>query len=130
MGREDFIRLRRDTAAQWASVNPVLGSGEPGIETDTNKGKIGDGVTPWNSLAYFPSGATGTIAVEEGNVTVDASVDTLDFDASDFNITSDGPTEVDITLNYGTGAGQPAEGNHTHTGGAAGFVAIAKWLTD
>ena len=47
------IQLRRDTAANWTSANPILGQGEEGIETDTGKIKYGDGVTAWNSLAYF-----------------------------------------------------------------------------
>lgn len=46
------IQLRRGTAALWASVNPVLALGEPGLETDTRKVKYGDGVSDWNSLAY------------------------------------------------------------------------------
>ncbi len=48
----DIIKLRRDTAANWASYNPILSLGEPGVETDTKRWKIGDGVTAWNSLAY------------------------------------------------------------------------------
>ena len=51
----NVIKNRRDTAANWASVNPVLSAGEFGIETDTNKLKIGNGTTAWNSLAYFAS---------------------------------------------------------------------------
>lgn len=47
------IQIRRGTAAEWTSANPVLASGEWGFETDTNKGKIGNGVTAWNSLAYI-----------------------------------------------------------------------------
>lgn len=46
------IQLRRDSAADWASANPVLALGEPGVETDTLKVKVGDGSTAWNSLAY------------------------------------------------------------------------------
>ena len=46
------IQLRRDSAASWASVNPILAQGEPGAETDTGKLKIGDGVTRWNLLSY------------------------------------------------------------------------------
>ena len=46
------IKLRRDTAAAWALANPVLSAGEPGIETDTNLVKYGNGVTAWNSLPY------------------------------------------------------------------------------
>jgi hypothetical protein len=46
------IQLRRDTAVNWASTNPVLSLGEPGVEIDTHDMKIGDGVTAWNNLAY------------------------------------------------------------------------------
>jgi hypothetical protein len=46
------FQLRRDTAANWTSANPVLALGEPGVETDTLKLKIGDGFAAWNSLGY------------------------------------------------------------------------------
>lgn len=52
------IKLRRDTASNWTSANPVLASGEIGIETDTNKIKIGDGITAWSSLSYFADAAS------------------------------------------------------------------------
>ena len=45
---------RRDTAANWTSANPTLLAGEIGIESDTNKIKLGDGSTAWTSLAYTP----------------------------------------------------------------------------
>lgn len=56
------IKTRRDTAANWSSVNPVLALGEIGIETDTRKIKFGDGTTPWNSLAYSSGGSGGGIS--------------------------------------------------------------------
>ena len=34
-------------------VNPTLSVGEFGIETDTNKVKIGDGSTQWSLLGYL-----------------------------------------------------------------------------
>lgn len=47
----DLIQFRRDTAERWAAANPVLAEGELGLVLDTlNQCKIGDGVTPWNSL--------------------------------------------------------------------------------
>lgn len=46
------IQMRRDTAANWTSVNPILASGEIGLETDTDLFKVGDGVTAWSSRAY------------------------------------------------------------------------------
>jgi hypothetical protein len=47
------IQLRKDTSANWGSVNPVLLKGEPGFETDTGKLKIGDGTTAWSALGYI-----------------------------------------------------------------------------
>jgi hypothetical protein len=52
------IQKRRDTAANWTAVNPVLAQGEEGIELDTNKEKIGNGTTAWNSLPYKTLGLT------------------------------------------------------------------------
>lgn len=46
------ILLRNDTKAQWATVNPVLGKGEVGIESDTRLFKFGNGTTAWNDLKY------------------------------------------------------------------------------
>ncbi|QPB07972.1 tail fiber protein [Synechococcus phage S-H38] len=46
------IQLRRGSAQEWANVNPTLAIGELGIEIDTGRIKIGDGVTSWNSLRY------------------------------------------------------------------------------
>lgn len=50
------IQLRRGTAAEWDSANPVLASGEPSFEKDTGNFKIGDGSTAYNSLPPFASG--------------------------------------------------------------------------
>ena len=52
----DIIQLRRDSALNWANVNPVLADGELGYETNTKKGKIGTGLLPWNNLPYSWSG--------------------------------------------------------------------------
>ena len=46
------LQLRRDGPQQWANVNPILAQGELGIELDTSRLKIGDGVTPWNSMGH------------------------------------------------------------------------------
>lgn len=49
------IKHRGGTAAQWIAANPVLNAREFGVETDTGKFKLGDGVTAWLSLPYFAS---------------------------------------------------------------------------
>lgn len=57
------FQLRRATSSAWISTNPILQAGEPGFDTTNNCLKIGDGVTPWNSLSYLNScsggGSTG-----------------------------------------------------------------------
>ena len=80
----DLIQLRRDTAANWTSANPVLSQGEQGYETDTGKMKIGDGSTAWSSLAYFvdPSSyatvaTTGAYSDLTGTPTIPADVSDL-----------------------------------------------------
>ena len=53
------IIQRHDTAANWASANPVLAQGEMGIEDDTRKFKFGDGTTAWAGLPYASSEGGG-----------------------------------------------------------------------
>lgn len=48
-----LFQFRRDVSGNWGSVNPVLASGEMGLELDTGKIKFGDGSTAWSGLAYF-----------------------------------------------------------------------------
>jgi len=52
------IQFRRDTASAWSTVNPILSQGEAGYEFDTGRFKVGNGLSPWNSLPYS-SGVTG-----------------------------------------------------------------------
>ena len=64
------IKLRRGTAAEWTTANPILAAGEMGIETDTRKFKFGDGTTPWNTLAYASAeggGGTGDVTAAGDN---------------------------------------------------------------
>lgn len=46
------IIMRNDTAENWRIKNPILDKGEIGVESNTNKFKIGDNATAWNDLAY------------------------------------------------------------------------------
>lgn len=53
------VIIRHGSAALWKSTNPLLASGEPGVETDTQKLKVGDGKRKWNLLPYVSQGSTG-----------------------------------------------------------------------
>jgi hypothetical protein len=52
-------QFKRAIASRWTSVNPILASGELGLETDTFKMKFGDGTSHWNTLPYANIGNTG-----------------------------------------------------------------------
>jgi len=45
------IQLRRGSNAEFIASDPVLASGEPAYAVDVKLFKIGDGLSPWNSLS-------------------------------------------------------------------------------
>lgn len=45
--------VKVDTSTNWATLNPILRSGTIALESDTSKYKVGDGVSNWNTLAYY-----------------------------------------------------------------------------
>lgn len=70
MPRNVAIQVRRGTAAEWTSSNPILYVGEICLETDTHKTKYGDGSTHWNDLPY------STCPVDGNSVPVQVMRDT------------------------------------------------------
>lgn len=72
------IQLRRDTEANWASTNPILSSGELGLDTTNSVVKIGDGVTAWSSLSTafvksITAGTNVTVSTTNGVTTVNST---------------------------------------------------------
>ena len=59
----DLIKFKRGTTAQWASLNPVLVAGEPGVDLDTGEVRVGDGVTAWADLPS--TGTADGVTAEE-----------------------------------------------------------------
>jgi len=145
------IQLRRGTAAQWSSANPILASGEMGVETDTGQFKVGNGITAWNSLSYGGlQGPAQTNSIQsfgdgsDGDVTLSAGVTTLTKDMFYNNLTLTGAAKIatagyrvfvkgilDISaagagaINADGGAGSTAT---IQTGGAAGTNIAAAML--
>ena len=85
-----LIQLRKSLASEWTSVNPILADGEPGVERDTKKMKLGDGITAWNLLPYTSPGPVGPqgekgdfsyaddlIGVSTSNLTLQANVHSI-----------------------------------------------------
>jgi len=62
-GNIHTLQLHRANASAWTMANPVLYEGETGVELDTLRLKVGDGVTPWNSLVYFGNTGEPTNAI-------------------------------------------------------------------
>ena len=61
------IQLKHGLAASWADKNPVLLAGEVGIETDTLKMKVGDGISNWKALGYLGADANDILAIINEN---------------------------------------------------------------
>lgn len=73
------IKIRRDTAENWSSNNPVLAEGELAYSTTNKMLKVGDGSSSFNSLDWLeagshPSGNSVTLSLpaNEGSLTAPA----------------------------------------------------------
>lgn len=115
----DRIQLRRDTAANWAAVNPVLADGEIGLEQDTGQFKLGNGVSAYTALSYGglqgPQGETGPSG-SDANLTWGSILGTL-ADQTDLQAALEAKASIDAPSFTG-----PAH--------FAGAVAFASTLTE
>lgn len=133
------IQFRRDTTANWTSINPILLQGEFAYSLDTGFAKIGDGSSTWSQLAYFggtgPTGPTGIIGAT-GSTGPSVSIlgstgyvfspgaSGIGFTGSGIsNITSDG-SYVTVTITSGSGPTGATGANSTVPGptGSTGTV--------
>lgn len=87
-------KQKYDTSINWTSNNPVLLAGEIGIESDTNKFKIGNGTSAWNELDYAGGGEVVLYSTTgqntDGAMTQKATTDAL-------------PQCIEIEMNMQTG---------------------------
>ena len=117
------IQLRRDSALGWSTNNPILASGEIGIELSPTPAqivlfKLGDGITAWNSLPYqneaisvatlgantftgqqdAPSFASPLFKGKVANLTVGPGTQALNLSTHDyFNLFLGGATTLTLT---------------------------------
>jgi hypothetical protein len=89
----NIIKLRRDTAANWASVNPTLASGEMGLDTTNDKIKIGNNSSTWSALPYAfdtPTGVTtkANNAQSAAEATAAGALTTHEADTSTHGVTT------------------------------------------
>lgn len=151
------IQLRRDTAANWVAVNPVLSQGEPGVELDTNKWKIGNGTSTWavlsyqgtqlptNSAGYLYNNGSGTLswgAIQTGGTvtSVGLNLGSTGLTSSTATITSSGTFAITGTLAIAHGGTGATTAHHainallpTQTGQTGSFLttdgSTASWAT-
>ena len=100
------IQMRRDTASNWTSNNPTLAAGEWGLETDTDKFKIGTGSAAWNALGYnsLPSNVLSLAGgAMTGAITTNSTFDGVDIATRDAILTST-TTTADAALPKAGGA--------------------------
>lgn len=91
------IQIRRGTTAEWENSDPVLAAGEPGLDLDTGKLRIGDGTSAWTELEDINAETGG----ESGG---GAEVDRYRLIEVDLVMMNDDPeitSAEDLGLNYG-----------------------------
>ncbi len=105
MPMADVIQVRRDTAALWTTINPILAEGEFGYERDTGKLKMGDGTSTWTALDYTTFGSssptfTGTLTAPTINASTALQIGgtAVTSTAAELNIL-DGVTSTAAELN-------------------------------
>lgn len=118
------IQLRRDTAANWTTNNPIPASGEPCFETDTGKFKIGDGTTAYNDLPYQGDNGTAptNMVTTDTDQTITGKKVFLQPNSSNKGLNvalGSNATNPDISVHIGTGS------NSDFTGGMIRFDSTA-----
>lgn len=96
-------KQKYDTSTNWATNNIVLLAGEIGIESDTNKFKIGNGTSAWNELDYVGSGDVVLYSTTgqntDGAMTQKAVTDAIPTTLADLNEDSSHRTVTDAEKN-------------------------------
>jgi len=121
------MQQRRGTAQQWTDANPRLAAGEIGLETDTNKFKIGDDVNLWDDLAYFVN-SDGLAGELDGFATeeyVDGAISSLIGDAPELLDTlNELAAAIGDDADFLTGIGESITAAQTAAEGYADGLAV------
>lgn len=122
------IQVRRDTAANWTAINPVLAQGEKGLETNTNQTKTGDGVTAWTGLAYDAGGGGSAHVIQDEGVSL-TNRSTMNFVGAGVTVTDAGGKTV-VTIPSGSGHTIEDEGAALTDRATMNFVGAGVTVTD
>ena len=118
MSQEDkLIRIRQksDTAENWVLNNPVLLYGELGLEIDTQKIKMGDGVTPWTGLRYVMQDV-----VDNMNNKANTDLSNVSALTTTVKDTLEVATKNHASSSTSYGTGTVSDYGHVRTGGFSG----------
>lgn len=133
------VITRNDTAENWTTANPILLKGEIGIETDTNKLKIGDGTTAWADLAYFNVDINAILAnymskadyagSKAGYVAKAEAADKLTAPVSINGVDFDGTKDITVADNTKIPTAEKGKANGVATLGTDGLIPSAQLLS-
>ena len=110
------MQQRRDTASGWTAANPTLLSGEFGVETDTNKVKIGDGSTAWNALSYIPGFSVSAYPLATADIADSAITSAKIADGTIVNADINASAEIAVSKLQDGGARQLLQTDAAGTG--------------
>jgi len=102
-----IMKVKRATAARWASEDPVLADGEIGYEKDTRKMKLGDGTSSWTQLSYLTADVSGSSGSSSGGTAATITIGTVTTlsPSSNATVTNSGTTTAAV-LNFGIPRGK------------------------
>lgn len=102
------IQLRRDTANNWTTANPILAQGEVGIDLTNKLIKIGDGATAWNNLNDYAGDYNDILNKPQiNNITLSGNKTGAELGLQATLTAGDGIT-IDDNVISATGASAPA----------------------
>ena len=95
------LQFKRATARAFRNANIILLEGQPAVEIDTYKLKIGDGKTRYNSLPYIGYHCDGKAGKSAYQIWKDAGYDGTVDDFLDFCVGPAGKSTYEIWLSLG-----------------------------
>lgn len=92
------IRFRRGTTAEWDTYDPILAAGEPGVDTTTDRLKLGDGENKWSDLPWQSFSTeqltTALDAIDAQTVTATAAANAAEQSAEQAQAAADAVTQA------------------------------------
>jgi hypothetical protein len=112
---ESQLLIRRGASSQWSTINPILDTGEWGLDTSTRTLKLGNGTAAWSSLPGLILGhLEGTTANVQSQLndkvgqartlTLNGTTNQIDVSGGTQNLSADRSWSLSLPQNIHTGA--------------------------